>query len=478
LQRVIPWLSAAPLALALVGPVAAATYRCSPQGSDSNDGIEAPWRTLQKASAHLQPGDTLIVADGNYPGGVAHRRSGRPDAPITYRAEHAGQAALRGGKIGFLIDNADWIVLDGLAVREAMFRGVRVLVSHHVTVRNCTFAGNAVEGLISGYCNDLVLENNEAYGNGRGYVGPEGDYVPGKGHGIYVSSSGDRPVIRNNRSHDNSGCGLQVNGYGDPDINGRLRGIVVDHAISEAIIEDNVLYRNARGGGAGINMMSVRDSLIANNLLYHNLAGGIALFDDYAGEEWGCRNNRFVNNTVYFRPGEGRYGILFTSGSRGNLLRNNIILAGLGPAIEFDRASGEPDSDYNQLYTADSRTRLVVPSENDAGGFTLAAWQDRGRDRHSLNVPPEQTFISIQGTQVDFRLAPGAPAAGAGTRVAGVAALANTGLPVVDLGWAPAPPPEIPAEKPAEPPADKPADEPTPAPDPTPAPMPGPDPER
>jgi len=57
-----------------------------------------------------------------------------------------------------------------------------------------------------------------------------------------------RPTIRNNRSHDNGGCGIQVNGYGDPDIAGRLRGITADHVTSEAIIEDNVLYRNGRGG--------------------------------------------------------------------------------------------------------------------------------------------------------------------------------------------------------------------------------------
>src|SRR5262245_20680240 len=143
-QRVTPFLSLASLALALAGPAAAATYRCSPQGSDGNDGINAPWRTLQKASAQLQPGDSVVLADGAYPGGVTHRRSGRPGAPITYRAENPGKAVVRGGKIGFLIDNADWIVLDGLTVREANFRGVRVLVSHHVTVRNCVFANNAV----------------------------------------------------------------------------------------------------------------------------------------------------------------------------------------------------------------------------------------------------------------------------------------------------------------------------------------------
>jgi hypothetical protein len=173
--------------------------------------------------------------------------------------------------------------------------------------------------------------------------------------------------------------------------------------------------------------------------------------------------------------------MLFNAGSRGNLLRNNILCAGKGAAIEFDRDSGEPDSDYNQLYTADTRVRLVSTTENEGEGYSFAAWQQRGRDRHSLNVSPERTFVSIQGTQADFRLAPGAPAAGAGVRLAGVAALANLRRTVVDLGWAPPAPPEPPAEEtPAEKtPAEKsftpiPEDAPTPVP-PTPDP-PKPDP--
>jgi hypothetical protein len=430
-------LCAVGLMLTLTQPAGATNYRCSPQGSDSNDGIRAPWRTVQKAAANLQPGDTLLLADGNYPGGVAQRRSGRPGEPILYRAEHAGKAILRGGKIGFLIDNSDWIILDGLNIREANFRGVRVLVSHHVTVRDCTLAQNGAEGLITGYCHDVVIENNESYGNGLGYRGPEGNYQSGKGHGLYVSSSGDRPVIRNNRCHDNGGCGIQVNGFGDPDINGRLRGIVVDHATSEAVVQDNVLYRNARGGGAGINLMSLRDSLVANNLLYHNLAGGIACFSDAGGPNYGCRGNRFINNTVYFRPNEGRYGLQFVEGSRENLVRNNLIFAGRGPALEFDAESGEPDSDYNLLYTAGNPAQLVAGARG-AGG-SLSAWQKHGGDRHSLSVAPEQVFISLDATHPDFRLAAGSPAVGAGVRLTGVTALANISRPLVDLGWAPRP---------------------------------------
>jgi len=46
---------------------AAATYYVSPNGNDSAAGTSAsPWRTIQKAASTLQPGQTAIVAAGNY----------------------------------------------------------------------------------------------------------------------------------------------------------------------------------------------------------------------------------------------------------------------------------------------------------------------------------------------------------------------------------------------------------------------------
>lgn len=428
--------TAAWLGVIVAGPAGATTYRCSPQGSDNNDGVRAPWRTVQRAVNGLRPGDRLVLADGTYPGGIVCRTSGREGAPVTITAEHAGGAVIRGGIIGLLIDNADWVTLDGIAVKGAASRGVRVLVSHHLTVRNCTFADNGIEGIITGFCNDVLLENNECYGNGRGYA----DYPPHKGHGIYVSCSGDRPVIRNNRCHDNGGCGIQVNA--NPRELGSNRGIRCDGIISNAVIQDNVLYRNGRGpdgGGAGINMQSVRNSLIYNNLLYHNYAGGIACFSDYAGASWGCRNNRFVNNTICFKPDEGRYGLQFVEGSRGNVVRNNIIVAGRGAAIEFDGESGEPDSDYNLLYSAKNPQQVVARS-GGRGGYTFVAWQGRGHDRNSRSAAAEQVFVAATGADPDFRLAANSPAAGAGTAVAGVSGLANV-LALrgtrIDLGWTP-----------------------------------------
>ncbi len=421
------------LVAAFAGPATAATYHCSPKGSDSSDGIDAPWRTLQKAASTMRAGDTLLIADGNYPGDVVHRRSGAPGAPITYRAENPGRAVVRDGTIGFLIDNADHVVLDGLRVSGNAARGVRILVSHNVTVRNCVLAGNGIEGLIAGYCDDLVLENNEAFGNGRGYPG----YPPGKGHGLYVSSSGDRPIVRDNVCRDNGGCGIQVNGFGDPSIDGQLRGIRVDHIISEAQLQNNQIFRNGRGGGAAINMQSVRDSLLINNLLAHNLAGGIACFADYQGESWGCRNNRLVNNTVYFAPGTGRYGLQFLEGSRSNQVYYNLILAGRGPALEYDTSSGTPQSDRNSWYSSSGEHLIKVGDR----GYTLAAWLQRARGRTEYSYTAKELFENPdRPTAEGFRLAANSPAIARGRALAAFVALrpGTAADAPIDLGWAPA----------------------------------------
>ena len=79
--------------------------------------------------------------------------------------------------------------------------------------------------------------------------------------------SGDNPIIRGN-IHDNHACGLHMNG--DASMGG-------DGVISNALVENNVIYNNGVGGGSGINCDGVTDSIIRNNLLYNNHANGRSL---------------------------------------------------------------------------------------------------------------------------------------------------------------------------------------------------------
>ncbi len=177
-----------------------------------------------------------------------------------------------------------------------------------------------------------------------------------------------------------------------------------------AVISRNVVYNNGTGGGAAINLASVRGARIVNNLLFNNRAGGIAGWDDGAGTQWGSQNNLIVNNTIYFRYGEGRYCISLKNGSTGNVIINNILRGGARGAIEFDNDSSLW-SDYN-LMTSLSGAR-VVTNEDTAAMWTLLQWRAAsGRDRHSVAGDPR--FVRATSAPYDFRLLPGSPALNTG----------------------------------------------------------------
>jgi hypothetical protein len=83
-----------------VGPVAvvqAADYYVSPSGSDSSAGtLQAPFATIAKAVAVLEPGDTCWLRGGTYRETVTPVRSGQPGLPITFRS-YPGEFAVVSG---------------------------------------------------------------------------------------------------------------------------------------------------------------------------------------------------------------------------------------------------------------------------------------------------------------------------------------------------------------------------------------------
>ncbi len=75
------------LALMAASPLAAAEYFVAPAGSDDAPGTRArPFRTLGKAAALLQPGDTCFLRGGVYRETVRPARSGEPGRPIRFAA--------------------------------------------------------------------------------------------------------------------------------------------------------------------------------------------------------------------------------------------------------------------------------------------------------------------------------------------------------------------------------------------------------
>src|SRR5688572_19979679 len=294
------------LASALPSPGGAATYYVSPAGSDTNPcSIALPCREIRRPLTFVGPGDTILAADGSYKGFDVDDIHGTAAAPITIQAQ--GQAAQvlvtndrPDNRDTIFITFSSYIVVDGLRASGAIRAAVRVDQSPFITVRNGVFGNNTRWGIFTDFSDDLLLENNECFGSMLE-------------HGIYVSNSGDRPVVRGNRVHDNVASGIQLNA----DLSAGGDGI-----ITGALIENNVIYGNGAIGGAAINLDGVHDSVVRNNLLYGNHATGIANFRIDGAQ--GPRGMRILHNTVD-QASDARWALLMVNTTGPNVVRNNIL---------------------------------------------------------------------------------------------------------------------------------------------------------
>jgi len=360
-------------------------------GSNSNNGLtpQTAFATLQYAADLVSAGDSVLVLEGNYVG-FDIRTIGTQNSPIVFKAIESNVVIDERNSVtpdGINIENTSWIVIDGFEVMDQPRAGIRAAVSDFITIKNNYCHNNFRWGIFTGFTDDLTLDNNTC-----SFSEDE--------HGIYVSNSSDRPIIRNNHSFNNNGCGIHMNG--DISMGG-------DGIISDAVVEGNIIHDNGYGGGSAINMDGVQDSEIFNNLIYNNHATGIAMYQIDGGDA--SKNNKAYNNTI-IQPSDGRWCIISVNGSTGNTIYNNILINhhSFRGSISVDVASITGFlSDYNVL---------VNRLSNDDGNsnMTLAQWQSLGYDLHSMIANPEN-LIFINHANGNFHLLQNSQAVDAGTNL-------------------------------------------------------------
>jgi len=374
---------------------AAQNYHVSPAGNDANPGTPSqPFRQIRRALVPLQAGDTVLVEDGSYLGFDAFDKIGTAGAPITLRATGTNAIVTRttdrsDNRDTIRLEDCEYFVVDGFRSFGGNRASLRVQGGHHVTIRNCVFGNNTTWGLFTGFSDDLLIENNECFGSTNE-------------HGIYVSNSGDRPVLRGNRCFNNGGAGIQLNA----DVNIQPG----DGIITGALLENNVIYNNGTRGGGAFNFDGVQDSLVRNNLLFNNHASGMIFFQIDGAE--GPRGNRVYHNTIDM-PADGRWALNFLQTTGTNWVRNNILLTrhsfrgGLRMGDATDVAN--TDSDYNVL------TR-ITPDDNAV--LTLAQWQAQGREPHSISAT--HAAVLVDDAAANYHLKPGSPAVDSGQVLSGI----------------------------------------------------------
>ena len=377
------WLYSALLCFA--APLAADTFHVAPPpaGSNSNSGSEAaPWATLQHAADSVAAGDTVIVQAGSYTG-MYLTSSGTAEAPIVFRAADGEIASVTADNPvtpdGINIEGADYVVIQGFTVNGRGRAGIRAVLCEHVTIRENSLDANEKWGILTGFCDDLLIEDNIA----------SNSQVE---HGIYVSNSGDRPVIRGNLLFDNAANGIHMNG--DVSLGG-------DGVISGALVEDNVIFGNGAQGGSGINGDGVQDSLFRNNLIYDTHASGISLYQIDGGEP--SSDNSVLNNTIIVAA-DGRWGINVQDGSTGNTVKNNIVYSrhGYRGAMSVcEECLIGFASDHNVV-----ENRFTLDDGDSV--LTLPEWQSAtGQDSNSVSVADVDALF-VDSAAGNYHLVPGA----------------------------------------------------------------------
>ncbi|XYH99361.1 right-handed parallel beta-helix repeat-containing protein [Sorangium sp. So ce1128] len=343
---------------------------------------ETAWATLQHAVDTIGPGDTALVLEGHYKG-CRIESSGEAGQPKTLRAEPPwGAVVLEPGPnnrhdSNIEVETFDGVVehwvIDGFEIVDGPRSGVDVRVTRDITVQRCHVYNSGRTGIFTAFSDDVIVQYNESELNGE--------------HGVYISNSGDFPVVRGNLLHDNFAAGVHMNGD---------RTITPgDGLISFATVEANVIWENGVGGASAINCDGVSDSTIRNNLLYRNHASGLSLYA-IDGSEGSSRNE--VYNNIIVMAEDSRWVVNIPespagiSNPRCNKIVNNVLYTprlDRGSILIYAGGAEDPcfKSDYNVVVDRFSR-------DNGATIISLASWRRAtGQDRHSLLAPSGMLFV-------------------------------------------------------------------------------------
>lgn len=389
--------------------------------------------TFQSSVDSAQPGDTLLLADGEYSAGQTQTRvpviqstapngyvvaiqtvngahmvrcSGAPGNPVTIRAE--GNGAILKGMLD--ISGTKYLVIDGLRMTGGYGQGLRARDVDHVEVRNSAVYDTPARWSIQfDNARDCVIENNDVSG--------------GEGHGISVFGNSRNNTVRGNRVRNCQMAGLYFESWTNPGWH-----------LADILVEKNVVTGTGVKGSAAITCGNIADSTFRNNLLYKNLAGGFSFYDPgnatssvpggpggvsvagavrerivqfLRGPDRNARNT-VVSNTVYFEPGQGRFCLKITHKAPGFYIHNNVFYGGKFATIAVGPQAFPGLSMDDNVVIAHKGYPLIGEHEPDnleieSTNMSIGDWQAKGYDlRTKFETDP--LFASVE--KDDYRLSP------------------------------------------------------------------------
>jgi hypothetical protein len=442
-----------------------------PAANDSNPGtIKHPWKTLSRANASVQPGDTVFIHRGRYAESIAPLASGEASQPITYRARKNDRVVLDENPDSLAcinLDNRSYVVVKGIKVDRPgkdYPAYARMVGSQHCVIEDCEFSGST-----TAYHGVLMEEDQDGrpcmYNTFRNVSlqGCTGDIVLLRGdahHNLFVNCSlSDKG---SDRSHTNLMLhGMQPHGQ-SPRFNAFIQCVfsaVHHHGVNLAggahrNLFDGCILRNANKD-ANAMQMAGSDNIFRRCLVIDNQ--GRLRLDDNTFSLYTTRDQFFE-----------RRGFYTYSTATGNRIYNNTFTGNMGYAITSFYWPADDDFPYrigdnvflNNIFAFNGRKRggMEIYYNNTKGKISGDLWANnligskRGEEvihlGTSIMSPAEAetslTFASfkqnIQGNPLFensaegiYRLKPGSPCIDAGQHLTyATADGSGTVIPVKD----------------------------------------------
>jgi hypothetical protein len=264
----------------------------SPTGLTTNKGtIDSPWPSVEYALSQsggrktfvLMPGvySTPSTANSNAVIYIAYSYNGTAEYPTVITSQYRWQAIIdAGGTMSHGIttgDGCDYVIIDGLEVRNALVGGIKTYGNHCVISNNWTHNnGHGIEahaGTSNGvsWGDYTIIENNLIEHNGRNTTG-------GGDHGIYADGTG--MIVRNNIVRYNAAFGIHL----------------CPNSI-DAQVYNNLVYGQIYQAGI---VLGTTSGLVGNNQVFNNTILNCNNHDGYADgiEKWGNTSGRIEGNVV------------------------------------------------------------------------------------------------------------------------------------------------------------------------------------
>lgn len=396
------------------------TYHLSPAGDDGGDGsAQTPWRSIERANEALRPGDTALFHAGDYDGCINPCRSGRPSAPISYRAAGDGEVRLRGGAPRHRPD--PWciammkrrhIVVDGFSARDTgearwlSLEGVEDCRFHNLifsgvsthnpvdlrSIRRCRFA-------------DMVVERACATNNGlvSGDMWNNSDARYNVFERLYISRAGHRPF----GFHE--GCGYNV--VRDCVFDGRWGRNFEFFSTTRILMERCVITHAYEGSGSADPRAKWfgEDCVFRHNVLIRNFGAPLvanSYYDRWHGVQLALISSRMYNNTFVqndecgWSLADDRRKDSEEHFMRDNRHWNNIFYAndaaGCGLAITMNSLVDDSNTfSHNLLCGSEPGGKVVQISGSGGGMWSLAEAEAAAPAKFHDNIDAVPRFIAL-----------------------------------------------------------------------------------